>query len=736
SERPPGYLRNTVAPTNFNDWRAQNRSFQAISALSGFGASLTGSGEPEQLRVQVTDSAFFSVLGVQPMIGRAYTAEEEKPGSQVVILGYDIWAGRFGAKRDVVGSTIVLDGAATTVIGVMPPNFQMFQKADIWMPLHVPKTMDNRRSHILRVIGRLKDGLTIDQARADLSGIANQIAELSPETNKGWGVTIDPLHQIIVGDELRRTSLVLFGAVTFILLIACANVANLLLARGAARAREFAVRSSLGASGGRLFGMLLTESLLLAVTGGVLGVALAWTIVRVAPFWLPAGTLPPGIALGLDLRVLAFALGATLATGILFGAIPAWRAARSSAANDLRSGSRSVTSVGRFRSVLAGAEIAIAVVLVAGAGLMVRALWALQQVDPGFRTDNVLTMRLSLAPKRYTSPEGVRAFYNSLALELENTAGIKSAGFVTDLPLDGWSFGEMFQVAGQPDPGKASRPFAHFQHVSPGYFRTMGIGLARGRYLNEHDTAGGTPVCMVNEAFAKKQLQGKEPVGALVQIGDSKEFRQIVGVVRQVKVEGPGEIREPSEIYVPFDQMTNMNSSLAVRTAGDPMGMAETIKGVIRKIDKDQPIRLLRTMEMVASESVAQPRFRAQLLGSFAGVALLLAAVGTFGVMAFSVSQRTREFGIRMALGARGSQVLGQVLGGGLKIAAAGVAVGLALAFWLTEFLKSLLFGVTAQDPLTFIAAPVVLVVATAIPCLAPAIRATRVDPAIVLREE
>ncbi len=743
-EHPPGYARNSVAPLNYLDWSEQNHVFSSMAAVSGGSRTLTRDGSsPEKIPGQAVTLHFFDLLAVKPVAGRTFIDSDMKAPGTVVVLSERVWRDRFGSDPNLPGKTITLDGVPFTILGIVPADFQAFYKADMWTPFVPKRSAEQRRMHYLQVLGRLKPGATVEQARADMSVIAANISRISPETNKEWGVTIEPLRQATVGVELRTTSLVLAGVVGFVLLMACANVANLLLARAAGRRREIAVRAALGGSRARIIRQLLTESALLSVMGGAVGIGLAWLVVDAAPLLLPPGTLPVAILPALDLRVIGFAVALTLATGLLFGLAPAWQASRISLADALRSGGRSIAGSGQlFRTVLAAGEIAVAVMLMAGAGLLLRTLGSLNNVDPGYRANNLLTMYIGLPFNRYKTPDRTRTFFDAVQRELSAIPGVKSAAMTTNLPLDGWDIGQGFNVVGQTDEGESKHPSAHYQMASANYFDTMGIRLVAGRPFTPQDTAESTPVCVVNEELVRRFLKGRNPIGvrmtvqAMDNAGPKPVVREIVGVIHQVKVEGPAEKENALEIYVPLAQNSWFGSAIAVRTSSDPLSYTSAIRQAIAKVDKDQPVTRVRTIEEVAAEAVAQPRFRAELVSAFAALALLLAAVGVAGVLAFGVTQRTREFGIRMALGAKASQVLRMVLGSAFKMIAAGVVVGLIGAAALTRWLTALLFGVTPLDGVTFVATPAVLAMVALMACALPAIRAARVDPAIALREE
>jgi len=743
-ERSTRFAHNRVAPLNFLDWSEQQHAFASVAAIAGGGRTLTGNGgEAERIAGQAVTSRFFEVLGIRAIAGATFDPDDVARRPDVVVISERLWHSHFGGDTAAIGRAITLDGQPFTIIGVVPADFQILYPSDLWTPFVPRRSPEQRRQHYLQVIGRLKPAVTLDQARTDMDGVADQIARIAPDTNKDWGVTIEPLRDAIVGADLRATSLVLAGVVGFVLLMACANVANLLLARGLGRSREIAVRAALGGSRWRIIRQLLTESLLLAVIGGGSGLALAWGAVRAAPSLIPPGTLPQAIVLGFDVRVATVAAALTLGTALLFGLAPAWQASRVPLAEMTSAGGRGSTGrAGGLHAALVIGEVAAAVLLLSAAGLLVRTLIALNGIDPGYRAVRVLTMSVGLPLNRYGSADRLLTFYQAAERELAAIPGVNSAAIGGSLPLDGWDIGQGFAIKGDPPVEKSRMLSAHYQIVSAGYFRTLGIDIARGRPFGEHDTARATEVCVVNEEFVRRYLHGREPIGTLVEVqsmdlrgGPTPVTREIVGVIRQV-AEQAGEKERAVEIYVPVAQNPWFSASIAVQTAGEPMSFLPAVKAAIARVDKDQPLTRVRTMEEVAAQSTSQPRFRAELVGAFAALALMLAAVGIFGVLAFSVGRRAREFGIRLALGARTHDVLRLVLGSALEMTAAGVAIGLAAAAVLTRFLGTLLFAVKPTDPVTFLVTAAVLASAALVACALPAWRATRVDPAVTLRQE
>ena len=743
-ERAPTYAHNRVAPLNYVDWSEQNHVFASTAAASGGARTLTiGGREPERIPGQSVTAGFFDVLGVRPLTGRTFTAADALLNPTTVVISERLWKRRFAGDARIVGRTIALDSEPFTVVGVVPASFEILYPADLWTPYLPRRTPEQRRMHYMQVLARLKPGTTIEQARADMEEIARGIAAASPATNARWSVTIEPLKQALVGDDLHSTSVALGAIVVFVLAAVCANVANLLLARGVGRTREIAVRTALGGSRGRIVRQLLTESLALAAAGGAAGWAVAWALVRAAPSILPPGTLPQGIALKLDARLGLFGAAISIATGALFGLAPAWHAARVEIADALGGGGRTSTgSSSAFRTTLAAVEVGIAVVLVSGATLLARTVTSLRRVDPGFAASNVLTLHVSPPLSRYATPERALVFYENARRAVAALPGVRAAAIGGTLPLDGWDIGQSFEIVGDPPIDKASQPSAHYQIVGPEYFAVLGIPILRGRAFSERDLVSAPPICIVNEEFVRRYFARRDPIGARVGVsamdpaGPRTVVREIVGVSRQVKVEGPGEKQSALEIYVPVAQNPWYGASIAVKTAGDPAALAPSVRAAIARVDAELPVTRMRTMDEVAAESIAEPRFRAELVGLFALLALALAAAGVFGVLAFGVNQRRREFGIRLALGARRTDVARLVAASAVRIAAAGVAAGTMTAAALGRFLTGLLFGVQPLDPVA-LAAPALLLLAVAlVACAAPAVRAVRVDPAASLRVE
>jgi putative ABC transport system permease protein len=741
-ERSARQARNRVAPLNFLDWREQSHAFAGLAAVASASRTLTGLTEqPERSPGQAGPQAVFSVLGISPIAGRAFLPEDAGATSRVVVVSERFWKNRTGGDPNLLGRTVTLDGQPYTVIGIVPADFQILAPSEMWTLITPQRTPDQRRARYMQVIGRLGPNASIQAATSDLSAVADTISRVSPDTNKDWGVTVEPLRDALIGSELHSTSLVLAGVAFFVLLMACANVANLLLARGVDRLREMAVRAALGGSRTRIVRQMLTESVLLALLGGVAGLMLGWWMVRVAPSVLPTGTLPEAVLIRFDWRVASFAIALSMITGIIFGLAPAWHLATAPLSETLSHDSRTATGgMGRFRSALVVVEVAGAVLLVTGAGLLVRTLMSLNAVDPGYRAENVLTMYLSIPFSRYKTDQ-LAALYDGIEREVAQVPGVRAVALGGNLPLDGSDMGQTFQVVGTATPDHANQPLAQYKTVGGRYFQTLGIPILQGRSFNDRDVSTGQPVCIVNEEFVRRYLGGRDPLASQVAVrpvvlGQAQPIaRQIVGVIGQVK-EQVGEDENAVELYVPIAQNPWYSASVVVQTDGNPRNFIAPTKAAIAKVDKNQPVTRVRTIAEIANGAVARPRFRAQLVGTFAAMALVLAAVGVFGVLAFSVHRRVREFGLRMALGAQPGDVLRMVLGGAFKVTLIGIVIGMIAAAVLVKSLSTLLFGVAPFDPITFIIAPAILAMTALIAGAVPAWRAVHVDPVRALRQD
>ncbi|HEY9283638.1 MAG TPA: ABC transporter permease [Pyrinomonadaceae bacterium] len=739
-----GFPINSASAANYLDWRDQNQVFAGMAVIGRASFNLTGVGEPERIDGRRVSASLFPLLGTEPQLGRAFTAEEDSSGAgRVVVLSHGLWLRRFGARPDIIGRPLTLNGEAHEVVGVMPPHFQFPSRDDqLWVPIaFTPQQAANRGNNSFEVIARLKPGVTRDQAESEMDAIAARLRRQHPGVVKSDGSVIIPLHEQLVGD-IKPALLVLLGAVGFVLLIACANVANLLLARAAVRQKEIAVRLALGAGRRRLVRQFLTESVLLSVIGGAVGLLLALWGVNLLKAFIPKNVSQVA-AVAVDANVLTFTLAVSLLTGLIFGLAPALQASRFNLNETLKEGGRDSAAGrrgNRLRSLLVIAEVAISLVLLIGAGLLVNSFLRLRNVDPGFRADNLLTMRIALPAVKYPDQPRRAAFYNELLGRVAALPGVRSAAVTNWIPLtlQGDTFG--ISVEGRPDPGPQERPDIVTRVVSPGYFGTMGIELSRGRPFDERqDRADSAPVAIISETMARRLWPGEDPLGKRLRPGGPDSVAAwitVVGVaedVRQFELTAAPRL----QMYLPHVQATFfVPSHLVVSTQVEPLGLAAAVREAVWGIDKDQPVSDVRTMEEILSESIARQRFSMLLLGIFAGVAMLLGAVGIYGVVSYSVTQRAHEIGVRMALGARRGSVLRLIIGQGLKLVLIGVAVGIAAAFVLTRLMESLLFGVSATDPATFAAIPLVLVAAATLASYIPARRATKIDPIVALRYE
>ncbi len=738
-----GYPRDTPAAANYIDWRDQNTVFEGMAAIADESFNLTGVGDPERLEGRTVTANFFPLLGVDPHIGRTFTNDEDKRGSdQVVVLSYALWQRRFGGDNSIIGKTINLNGLTHTVVGVMPARFQFPTSDDaFWVPIaFTSEQMVNRGRHYLQVVARLKPGTSLEQAQSEMHTIASRLAQQYPDSNTDLGAAVVSLHEHLVGD-IRPALLILLGAVGLVLLIACANVANLLLARAAVRQKEIAVRVALGARRWRLIRQFLTESVLLATIGGVIGLAIAFGGLLLLRSFIPEN-IAQAREISIDLKVLGFTFLVALITGVIFGLAPAIQAARFNQTETLKEGGRdSATGSGgkRIRGLLVMAEVAVSLVLLIGAGLLINSFLRLRNVDPGFRADNLLTMKFDLPQPKYMEYERRAAFYSDLVQRVGAVAGVKSAAITTNLPLyrQGNSIG--VTIEGQPPLPPGQENVVVTRTISPGYFDTMGIPLLKGRQFTDQDTDTTPNVVVINETMARTYWPGEDPIGKRIGAGtveDPDDWIQVIGVVKDVR-QFELTVAPRPQMYVTFRQIDFFPPrDLVVKTEVDPASLAATVRKAVWEIDKDQPVSNIRTMEEILLDSIARQRFSMLLLAIFAGVALILAAVGIYGVMSYSVAQRTHEIGIRMALGAQTNAVLRLAVGYGLKLVIAGVVIGLIAAFALTRVMSTLLFGVTATDPMTFGLISVLLILVAAIASYIPARRATKVDPIIALRYE
>jgi putative ABC transport system permease protein len=745
-----GIISGSHSYPNFLDMRAQNTVFENVASYHGSDYILTGRGEPARLQGEVVTANLFALLKVQPMLGRVFLPDEDKPSEtgRVVILSHKLFQTRFNGDPSIVNQAITLEGKKFTVVGVMPPAFEFpvqNDPVDLWTTIagdasgKEPITVQ-RGAHFLQVIGRLKPGVTEEKAQAELTAIAARLEQQYPDTNSRRSLRVESALKAVVGD-IRPTLLILLGAVACVLLIACANVANLLLARATSRHKEMAIRTALGASRTRVIRQLLTESVLLSLVGGAVGLLLAvwWSDLLVA---LGKEDIPRAIHVGIDWRVLGFTLGVSLLTGLIFGLAPAFHSSRTELVESLKEGARG-TSSGTFanvvRKLLVVIELGVAVLLLTGAALLIQSLWRLQKVNSGLHPENILTFNVTLPEVKYKSGDQSQFFIN-LKQRLESTPGVQSASSILPLPLSGERFGISFEIEGRPM-AKKDHPSADFFTTGVGYFKTMGIPIVKGRDFDDRDKHGSTPVIIITETFARQYFPNEDPIGKRIHPGissyDNEEsvMREIVGVVGDVRNRNLSTESKPA-YYVPQTQVPFSQMVTVIKTIGEPRALISAATKEVGAMDQDVPLFSVKTMEEYLSTSVAAPRFSTTLLSIFAGVALVLTIVGLYGVMSYSVAQRTNEIGIRMALGAQSRDVLLMIVKQGSVLILLGLGIGLAGAYALTRVISSLLFGVTAKDPFTFAAVSVLLAMVALLACYIPALRATKVDPMNALRCE
>jgi putative ABC transport system permease protein len=738
-----GFPRDTPAPGNFSDWKTRNHAFADMAAYSWDDLNFTGDGNPEQLSADEVSANLFSVLGVSAALGRDFRPDDNILGAAgVAILSQGLWLRRFGGNPEIIGQEIRLDGEKCTVIGVMPHGF-LFpdRRTELWVPWRFTKEkLADHGSHFLNVIARLRPGVSLQTANADLATIAKQLEQEHPDSNAKIGAFAAPLREELTGD-MRPAILVLFGAVCFVLLIACANIANLLLARASGKRRELALRLTLGASRLRIMGQMLTESLLLATIAGSIGLALSVWATQFLSSLIPAGIAPlPGSPL--NSRVLLFTAAVSLLTGILFGVIPALRVSSLNLATSLKDGgSRSGVGSGgqRLRDVLVVSEVALAIVLLTGAVLMIRSFENLAHLDTGFRPDHVLVLRSPIQMKRYDTQARRTAFYDQVLEKVEHLPGVVAAGYTTWIPLTNEGGATGITIEGHPEPAPGQMPIPNARIVSRNYISALRMKLIEGRLFGESDGSGTQLVALINQTLARNLWPGDDPVGKRFKRGAFRAdapWITIVGIVGDVHQAGPAAPAR-AEMYLPYRQQEFFPPDyLAVRTSGEPLLLAESVRQQIWSVDKQQPVAEVMPLERLVGENLAPRRMQASLLGGFAGLALLLASIGIYAVLSFVVTQRTQEIGVRMALGAHSRDVLRMVFSHGLKLFAVGAVLGLAAALALSRTMGYLLYGVSASDPLSFLTVTVALGLVTLLACYIPARRAMRVDPLVALRYE
>ena len=733
-----------VSYPNYLDWAQQNDAFESMAAVRGNVLALSGQGEPTNIATGSVTSDYFEVLRVKPLLGRTLQASDDAlDANPVVVMSESLWRARFDADPAIVGRTITLDQHPITVAGIVPAYFHPSVPdgaAQLWVPLRQDGVFSDmrarRRGHYLSALGRLKPGVTAAQAQSEMAAMEQRLAQQFPNENKGWGIRIVSLQADIAGN-VQTALLVLLGAVGFVFLIACANVASLQLARAASRQKEIAIRVALGAGRRRLLRQFLTESVLLSVIGGALGLVLAYEALRGLIAWLPAD-LPRISEIYVDARVLAFGLALSVLSGVIFGLAPAWHGTESRLAEALE-GARG-TGEGRTsrhaRNIFVVAETALAIVLLVGAGLLIRSFARLQQVNVGFNPAQLLTARIGLPRAQYAKPEQWNSFYRQTLQRINGLPGAQEAAVAVPLPLSDSYINLAFAVDGRPPRTKSDAPTADFVAISPNYFHVLQVPLLRGREFSDADSESGPKVCVISSSLAQQLFPNQSALGQRIIIGyPTDATREIVGIVGDVK-DSDLSARQSAQIYVPFVQNPFWAADIAVRAHGNPSALSSALREQIRGIDSALPVAEVRPMEAVIGSSVAQPRFRTALLSLFGAAALLLAAIGIYGVLAYTVAQQTREIGIRMALGANPGRVLRLVLARGLRLAGTGTVIGVLAALMLTPLLNSLLFGVSATDPLTFAAVAGLLLGVALLACYVPARRAMRVDPMVALRYE
>ncbi len=734
-----GFAFNTPAPANYLDWQARNRVFTDMLATRFVTASLTGDGQPEQLSGKKVTPNFFAVLGVQPVWGRPFTVEEDKSQTPVVVLSYNLWRRRFGGDEAIIGRTMLMNGVPTKVVGVMPKDFFFSDRknSDYWVPMaFTPEQWAWRQTHFLTVVARLKPGVTAEQAQQDMQRIAVELQKQYPESNAKVGAVVVPIQKDYAGDT-RSGLLVLQVASLFVLLMACSNLANLLLARSTGRRREMAVRLAMGASRWQIAAQLLTESLVLAVAGGLLGLWLGQMC------WSVFGKLVPeqaGEGFAVNGQLLLFTAGISLAAGMLFGLAPALRAGSVPLEESLREGGRGGESRSglRLRDTLVAGQFALAFALLVCAGLMIQTIWNLRKQELGFHADHLLTMGVPLPEKKYDTAEKVRGFFHAVVEDVRALPGVQGAGFGSDTPFMTNGDTEGYTVEGEPPLPAGEYNDALYREVTPGYLDMLGARVKEGRLLVENDHDNGALALVVNEFLAKRHWPGKSAVGKRIRFGDEKSpWWTVVGVVDDIRERGFLYEMKPA-VYVPVTQVKKPSgfSMLVVRTSNDPASAVKMVEGAVWRVDPQQPVSSVRTMDQLMETDVADRTRPMILLGVFAGLALVLACIGVYGVLAYAVAARTREIGVRMALGAKPMDVTRMILGGGVKLSAIGLLAGGALAAGLLNLLETLLFGVTAVAPGIYVGTAATLLLVALMACVIPAQRASRVDPAVALRNE
>ena len=740
-----GFPKDTPSPANFLDWRQQSTLFEGMAAFAERSFNLTGVGEPERLDGRRVSANLFEMLGVKPIVGRTFVPQEDQPGTKVVLLNESLWKRRFGGDPAVVGRAVNLNGEPYTVVGVLPQTVRLPTSGNwrdqVWVPLAFPsEEAASRGAHYLEVIARMKPGMTLPKAQAEMDTIAARLAQQYPDFNARRGAVVTPLHEEIVG-KMKSPLLILLGAVAFVLLIACANVANLLLARAAVRQKEIALRLALGANRARLTKQLLVESVLLSLVGGLVGLGAAYFGLNVLTRFIPRDVAQAD-TITIDAKVLLFTLAVAVVTGLIFGLAPATQASHFNLNETLKEGGRD-SGAGvrgkRLRNSLVIAEVATSFILLVGAGLLINSFVHLRTLDPGFRADHLLTLNVDLSEVKYPDTQRRTAFFEEVTRRVQTLPGVQSVAVAGNLPFTYNGDSTLIAVEGIPDPPIDQWPDVIYRTVGPGYLATMGIPLVRGRDFNDQDTLDTTPVVVISEKTAKHYWPNEDPIGKRLKTGATTSdvpWRTVIGVVKDVRQNDF--IAEPKmQMYFSYRQVKDLvANALVVRTSVDPLSLATSVRNTIWAVDKDQPVANIDSMEHIVAGAVARQRFSMLLLAIFAGLALVLAAVGIYGVMSYSVAQQTREIGIRIALGAQRGDVLRMTVKEGLKLVGVGLLIGLISAFVLTRVMESLLFGISATDPVTFGIICVVLLIVATLASYIPALRAATVDPMVALRAQ
>ena len=748
-EKPPGFPRNGISTLNFLDWQKQNNVFDFMAAWTGTNMTLTGGREPVLLHCGLVSTHYFDIFGIKAALGRTFLPDEDQLGKDhVVLLSYALWNNRFGADPSILGRTILLDNQPFTVVGILPAG-SAFDRAynQMWKPLAFEPSNMTRNFHWFTSVARLKQAVSFQQAQKAMDVIGGRIAHDFPDSNKGWGVVVERYSDVIVGPELRASLYILMAATAMVLLISCANLANLALARGVSREREVSIRASLGASRWILIRQFLTENVLLSLCGGVLGIGIGYATMRYLLTLVPPYSYPREAEVTMNTRVLLFALAISVLTGLIFGMAPALQATAPDLARTMKEGGRGSTGGAtkrRVRDLLVVAEISVAFMLLVGSGLMMRSFFHLINIDPGFDSTNVLTMRLPTSDKQYPNPAQLNDYLREIQTNVEAIPGVREAALTCALPLEGACYGMPMQVAGRPIVDRANRQGGFFKIVSPSYFQTVRLKLIKGRALTDHDTKGAPPVIVINDRLAKRYFPKENPIGQRIliqeiipgktQLGPEIAW-EVVGIIADEKVGGLNDERSAG-VYVSNQQTPVYFINLAVRANGDPRKLQKFITAAIHAVNKDQAISDIRTLDQIKSETSFGQRIEAALLTVFAAVALLLAAIGIYGVISYSVAQRTHEMGIRAALGASASNLLRLVLYRGLALAGVGLVTGTAGSIAVTRAMTALLYGVGARDPMTMTSVGAILAAVALAACYVPARRATQVDPTVALRYE